>query len=114
MQVVWHEANLPDVNHRIVMVYLRNLIAQNSLSKCRWIEVGRFATLLRASDNPAKDRSPACNYQRYLVCSWYRVVVPIHATCLTTFVHPFRFLPCARRKPYSNMASIIDRQRCGF
>ena len=71
------------------MVYLGNLVFENSLSKYRRFETRLFATTFCGSNDFAKDRTPVGNHHSHLICSWHSVVVPIHASCLTTFAHRF-------------------------
>ena len=71
------------------MVYLGNLVFKNSLSKYRRFETRLFATNFRGSHDFAKDRTSVGNHYGHLICSWHSVVVPIHASCLTTFAHRF-------------------------
>ena len=71
------------------MVYLGNLVFKNSLPKFRRFEMRLFATTFRGSNDFAKDRTPVGNHHGHLVCTWHCVVVPMHASCLTTFAHRF-------------------------
>ena len=79
-------------SRRIVM-YLRNLAVENNLSKLRWHEMGLFAVTLHGAHNLAKHRLSASYHHSHLVCPWHCIVVPIHSSCLTTFVHIFSFPP---------------------
>ena len=71
------------------MVYLGNLVFENSLSKYRRFEMRLFATTFCGSNDFTKDRTSVGNHHGHLICSWHSVVVSIHASCLTTFVHRF-------------------------
>ena len=87
VQMVGHEADLPYIDHGIVLAYLRHLCVENSLSERGWLEVGPFAVASRGAYNFAKDRAPFGNHHRHFVCTGHGIVVAEHASCLATFAH---------------------------
>jgi len=55
--MVRHETDLPNVNHRIDLMYLGNLLAENFPTKSRGLEVRPLAFTFRRSHDFAEDRT---------------------------------------------------------
>ena len=87
MQMIGHETYLPYINHGVIVMYLGNLIVENSLSQWRRIEARLSAVTLCGTHNLAKDRASASNHHGHLISPGHRIVVPKHSPCLTTIVH---------------------------
>ena len=90
VQMVGHETYLPNIYHWIIMVNLWYLITEDGLPKRIRFETGRFAAGPRGACYLPEYRTPVGNDYRYFVSSLPRIVVSIHASCLTTFACHYR------------------------
>lgn len=91
VQMVGHEADLPDINHWIKTVNLGDLLVEDGLAECRRFEVWRHASSLCRALYHAKDGAPLCNHNGHLIRTWHCVIVPIHATCLIIHCIPLLY-----------------------